>query len=92
MTKIFESPDKGKTVYEREFGAPYTERKLVKEWSESHEQALEAIKGFEWQDGELVNTRYVETKKPITNNREIESANEFESARNNSKTWSMEQD
>jgi len=62
MTDIFESPDKGKTVYKRPFGAPYTERVLV------------------------------ETKKPITNNREIESATEFESARNNSKTWSMEQD
>jgi len=62
MTDIFESPDKGKTVYKRPFGAPYTERVLV------------------------------ETKKPITNNREIESATEVESARNNSKTWSMEQD
>jgi len=62
MTDIFESPDKGKTVYKRPFGAPYTERVLV------------------------------ETKKPITNNREIESDTEFESARNNSKTWSMEQD
>lgn len=62
MTDIFESPDKGKTVYKRPFGAPYTERVLV------------------------------ETKRPITNNREIESDNEFESARNQSKTWSMEQD
>jgi len=62
MTDIFESPDKGQTVYKRPFGAPYTERVLV------------------------------ETKKPITNNREIESDTEFESARNNSKTWSMEQD
>jgi len=62
MTDIFESPDKGKTVYKRPFGAPYTERVLV------------------------------ETKRPITNNREIESGNEFESARNQSKTWSMEQD
>jgi hypothetical protein len=62
MTDIFESPDKGKTVYKRPFGAPYTERKLVKEWSESHEQTIKAIKGFEWQDGELVNTRYVVKK------------------------------
>jgi len=62
MTDIFESPDKGKTVYKRPFGAPYTERVLV------------------------------ETKRPITNNREIESDNELESARNQSKTWSMEQD
>ena len=28
--KIYESPDGGKTVYERPFGAPYTERVLVK--------------------------------------------------------------
>ena len=27
--KIFESPDKGKTVYERIFGASYNERKLI---------------------------------------------------------------
>jgi len=27
--KIYESPDRGQTVYEREFGAPYTERKLI---------------------------------------------------------------
>lgn len=31
MTKIFESPDKGKTVYVREFGAPNSTKKLVKE-------------------------------------------------------------
>ncbi len=31
MTKIFESPDKGKTVYVREFGAPISTRKLVKD-------------------------------------------------------------
>jgi len=58
MTKIFESPDKGKTVYEREFGAPYTERKLVKQTP--HEELIEAIRGFEWKDGELVNTRYTD--------------------------------
>jgi len=29
MTKIFESPDKGKTVYEREFGAHPSTRKLI---------------------------------------------------------------
>lgn len=60
MTKIFESPDKGKTVYEREFGAPYTERRLVKQWSKSHEEVVEAIKGFEFRDGEYVNTKYTE--------------------------------
>ena len=30
MGQIFESPDKGKTVYERECGAPINTRKLVK--------------------------------------------------------------
>jgi hypothetical protein len=30
MPKIYESPDKGKTVYEREFGAHPSTRKLVK--------------------------------------------------------------
>lgn len=30
MTKIYESPDKGKTVYEREFGAPINTRVEVK--------------------------------------------------------------
>ena len=29
--KIFESPDGGKTVYERPFGGDYTTKKLVKE-------------------------------------------------------------
>ena len=29
MPKIYESPDKGKTVYERDFGAPHSERKLI---------------------------------------------------------------
>ena len=29
--KIYESPDGGKTVYERPFGGDYTTRKLVKE-------------------------------------------------------------
>ena len=29
MPKIYESPDKGKTVYERDFGAPHNERKLI---------------------------------------------------------------
>jgi hypothetical protein len=28
---IYESPDKGKTVYARECGQPHTERKLIKE-------------------------------------------------------------
>ena len=28
--KIYESPDGGKTVYQRSFGAPHTERTLVK--------------------------------------------------------------
>ena len=27
--KIYESPDGGKTVYERDFGAPHTERTLI---------------------------------------------------------------
>ena len=30
MTKIFESPDKGKTVYARECGQPASKRKLIK--------------------------------------------------------------
>ena len=30
MAKIYESPDKGKTVYEREIGAPFNTRKKVK--------------------------------------------------------------
>ena len=30
MTKIYESPDKGKTVYEREFGAPINTRVEIK--------------------------------------------------------------
>ena len=30
MAKIFESPDKGKTVYEREIGAPHHTRKKIK--------------------------------------------------------------
>lgn len=30
MTKIYESPDKGKTIYERESGANPSTRKLVK--------------------------------------------------------------
>ena len=29
--KIFESPDRGETVYERPFGGDYTTKKLVKE-------------------------------------------------------------
>ena len=29
-SKIYESPDGGKTVYERPFGSPYTERTLIK--------------------------------------------------------------
>ena len=29
--KIYESPDGGKTIYERPFGAPHTERTLVNE-------------------------------------------------------------
>ena len=29
--KIYESPDGGKTVYERPFGGEYTERKLIKQ-------------------------------------------------------------
>jgi len=28
---IYESPDKGKTIYAREFGAPASTRKLIKE-------------------------------------------------------------
>ena len=67
MTDIFESPDKGRTVYKRPFGAPYTERVLVK-------------------------SDRVDRKSPYTNGKLKESSNEFESARNNSKTWSMEQD
>jgi hypothetical protein len=62
MTDIFESPDRGNTVYRRPFGSNYTERVLV------------------------------ETKRPYNNGVEKESSNEFESARNQSKTWSMEQD
>jgi hypothetical protein len=31
MPKIYESPDGGKTVYERPFGGDYTTKKLVKE-------------------------------------------------------------
>lgn len=31
MPKIFESPDKGKTVYQREMGAPHHERELIME-------------------------------------------------------------
>jgi len=27
--KIYESPDKGKTVYERDFGAPHESRKMI---------------------------------------------------------------
>jgi len=27
--KIYESPDKGKTVYARDFGAPHSSRKLI---------------------------------------------------------------
>jgi hypothetical protein len=30
FSKIYESPDKGKTVYEREFGADPSTRKIVK--------------------------------------------------------------
>tara|TARA_Y100000389_G_C17267862_1_gene416392 strand:+ start:224 stop:412 length:189 start_codon:yes stop_codon:yes gene_type:complete len=30
MTKIYESPDKGQTVYEREFGAPHSSRVEIK--------------------------------------------------------------
>jgi len=30
MTKIYESPDRGQTVYEREFGAPINTRVEVK--------------------------------------------------------------
>jgi hypothetical protein len=30
MAKIYESPDKGKTVYEREMGAPIETRRQVK--------------------------------------------------------------
>lgn len=30
MTKIYESPDRGATVYEREFGAPHASRVLIK--------------------------------------------------------------
>lgn len=30
MTKIYESPDKGQTVYEREFGAPISSRIEIK--------------------------------------------------------------
>jgi hypothetical protein len=29
--KIYESPDGGKTVYERPFGGEYTERKIIKQ-------------------------------------------------------------
>lgn len=29
IPKIFESPDKGKTVYERDFGAPHNTRKMI---------------------------------------------------------------
>lgn len=63
MTYIYESPDRGQTVYKRPFGAPYTERVLVQE-----------------------------TKTPYTNGKERNSDNEFEAARDKSKTWSMEQD
>lgn len=31
MAKIYESPDRGKTVYEREIGAPIESRKLVRQ-------------------------------------------------------------
>lgn len=31
MVKIYESPDKGKTVYAREIGAPIESRKLIKQ-------------------------------------------------------------
>lgn len=31
MAKIYESPDKGQTVYEREIGAPINTRKLVRQ-------------------------------------------------------------
>jgi hypothetical protein len=30
MPKIYESPDKGKTVYEREIGAPFNTRRQIK--------------------------------------------------------------
>lgn len=30
MAKIYESPDKGKTVYEREIGAPVSTRRQIK--------------------------------------------------------------
>ena len=35
---IYESPDKGKTVYEREIGAPISTRKLVKKTKVKNER------------------------------------------------------
>tara|TARA_B100001057_G_scaffold416590_1_gene434690 strand:- start:3339 stop:3515 length:177 start_codon:yes stop_codon:yes gene_type:complete len=43
MTMIYESPDKGKTVYERPFGAPLSERKLVKQEPSAVEDAANAM-------------------------------------------------
>ena len=40
MTKIYESPDKGDTIYEREFGA--SERTLLRENKTLHEELIEA--------------------------------------------------
>lgn len=61
--KIFESPDKGQTVYSRDFGAPHSSRVLVSE-----------------------------IKKPYNNGHQRNGNSEMETARLNSKTWSMEQD
>jgi len=49
MAKIYESPDKGQTVYEREFGAPINTRRLVRE-SVAADDAAEVMADVAWRE------------------------------------------
>lgn len=49
MAKIYESPDKGQTVYEREIGAPINTRKLVKQ-PVAADDAAEVMADIAWRE------------------------------------------
>lgn len=59
MTYIYESPDKGKTVYRRDFGAPASSRILIK--SEKDSKLV-----IEWDANDIIEIAKTELNKPIS--------------------------
>ena len=47
MPKIYESPDKGKTVYAREMGSPVSSRTLVEELKKPYTNGVEGMDNSE---------------------------------------------